>query len=253
MNPNSIKPLWKRVESWLAKRMPAEWLKSPGLTEAQICAAEEVLGHRLPDDVRESYKIRNGLRIDIYGFGYLLPLVRPKKQLGTKFGNRNVVEEWRDYKKAIESLNWQTVPVKPKGPIADIYWTRDWIPLFDDLQGNMHWLDMNPPKRGVIGQIIDWDKLFGPTRICARSFRGWLNRLADEIEQDRYQLEVSDFSALLVRRSKWKRLQVQDALAMQAAAENTMPPPEPIKWTKEDADFFKKMAREVKRREKSKS
>jgi cell wall assembly regulator SMI1 len=68
-------------------------------------------------------------------------------------------------------------------------------------------MDLNPPKGGTRGQLIDWWRMDGPKRIIARSFRVLLERLANDIERDRYVVEPSNFSVALIKKTVWKRMQ----------------------------------------------
>lgn len=56
-------PLWARLQRVLesaAPGVPRGGLNPPA-TEAQVAAVERLLGHRLPEDLREAYRHFNGM------------------------------------------------------------------------------------------------------------------------------------------------------------------------------------------------
>src|SRR5262245_39129632 len=59
--PATVACSWQRIEKWLKEHFP-EILADlrPGLTEADLNQFEETIGQRLPEDVRESYRIHDG-------------------------------------------------------------------------------------------------------------------------------------------------------------------------------------------------
>jgi internalin A len=208
MAVDSVTTLWTRIRTWLETRVPKACLASPAASESQIRKAEKDLGHRLPDDLREFYKIHNGLPglefVPANNIGILLPLVRPRKR-SVHLGCQCVVDVWAFCKEILESGVYDEQEIKPKGPIAKVVWTPDWIPIFDNIQGDYLFLDMNPPRRGTVGQIIDWTRGFGPTRVVAKSFHAFLDRLANDMERNLYVVEMSTSMATVMKKSQWKK------------------------------------------------
>jgi cell wall assembly regulator SMI1 len=212
MPARAMKNLWKRLDAWFLGRMPKK-LTPPGLTEARIRDAEDAIGHRLPEDVRESYKIHNGFPCieivpgshrGLMNVGYFLPLVAREKRWGT-IGSRSVVNVTLWMRGLLESGKLDNQWVNPTGPIARVIWSPDWIPIFDNTQGDCLVLDLNPPKRGTRGQLIDWVRHDGPVRVLAKSFGGWFRRLVDEVELGRFHLDFQGSSGTLMRKSVWLR------------------------------------------------
>jgi hypothetical protein len=60
--PAPVAESWRRIEKWLSGHCP-EVLASllPGASDEEIAAFEEAIGRELPEDVRESCRIRDGL------------------------------------------------------------------------------------------------------------------------------------------------------------------------------------------------
>ena len=206
----TIPSLWSRIHDKLKASVPAKYLRTPGLSERQISKAEETLGQRLPDDVRAFYLLHNGLPgleiIPDVNIGELLPLVCKKNSVTLQ--RRSVVTNWKYFKEASGHMDEQWI--KPKGPIRKVEWSPDWLPLFDNTQGDQVFVDLNPAKGGSRGQLIDWWRADGPKRILARSFRTLLERLANDIERDQYVVEPSNFSVALIKKSVWKKMQVRE-------------------------------------------
>jgi cell wall assembly regulator SMI1 len=221
---NAVKSIWKVIDAWLGKHLPKELIHSPGLKASEIRKAEETFGHRLPDDVRESYLIHNGLpALEVIpgynqNIGHFQPLIRPKKCIAPD-NNRNAVETWRSFKELVQSGRMHSMEARPRGPISKVFWSTDWIPLFDNIQGDYLFLDLNPPKRGVFGQIIDWERLDGPRRVFAESFQALLQQIADDLAHDRYRVEVGGCWASLIKKSVWKRMRSDEQKAARTPEE----------------------------------
>jgi cell wall assembly regulator SMI1 len=56
-----LRTIWHRLDAWFqdyAPEVSSSW--NQGATEAQLVQLEEWLGHRLPEDFRESYSLHDG-------------------------------------------------------------------------------------------------------------------------------------------------------------------------------------------------
>jgi len=209
----SINSLWQSICSSLKDRVPKKTLLSRGVTETQIRKVERSLGHELPDDVREFYGIQNGIpgieiTLDV-NIGFCLPLV-PLKIRPVALGASTVCETWSHFKKRPACIDLPVEWIKPKGPIAKVAWTPEWIPIFDNIQGDYVFLDLNPPKRGSRGQLIDWWRGDGPKRILFRSFRQFLARIASGLAANQFVVETENSSAALILKSTWKKRQLRE-------------------------------------------
>jgi cell wall assembly regulator SMI1 len=128
----TIASTWSRIHDKLKASAAAKYLRTPGLSERQICKAEEILGHRMPDDVRAFYLLHNSLPgleiIPDVNIGELLPLVF--KKYSVTLQTRSVVANWQFFKETSGDMDEKWI--KPKGPIRKVEWSADWIPLFDN-------------------------------------------------------------------------------------------------------------------------
>ena len=69
---------------------------------------------------------------------------------------------------------------------------------------------MNPPKRGVVGQLIDYERLDGPKRIYAKSFRAFLDRFANDLERDLYITEPGISTVVVIKKSVRRKGQARE-------------------------------------------
>lgn len=211
MPANPVIRCWKRIDAWLADRVPRNWLRSPGLSESQITKFEKRFGHRLPDDVRETYKIHNGLvGVEIVENnccgGFLLPLIELKARW-PGIQNRYALKTWESLNADLQSGRLYQVDAHPKGPIQKVWWSPHWLPLFDNGQGDFLLLDLQPSRRGSVGQIIEHRRWDGPHRVVARSFSAWLAKFTDQLENGRYFLEFCQFRVMLIKDTVRKKEQ----------------------------------------------
>jgi cell wall assembly regulator SMI1 len=150
----------------------------PGATEEELRATESSLGVRLPEDVRASYLIHNGMA-DTGAFfenQHLLSLQR-------------VVDHWNMSNEGQEYLlkEYGDVKSKPTGPIRNDWWNKGWIPITDSGGGGILCIDMTPGAGGRIGQVIRYHHECGPTVVLAPSLREFFSQFADHLEAGKYE------------------------------------------------------------------
>jgi cell wall assembly regulator SMI1 len=115
-------------------------------SEEEILELEQLIGHKLPDDVRQLYKIANGqkdLSVPLFVGGYeLLTLNR-------------IAQTWQMlndvYKKG---PGWeQSVP---QGVVKNRWWHPKWIPFAYMVSGDHLCIDLDPAPGGQAGQVIEF-------------------------------------------------------------------------------------------------
>lgn len=172
----SVAKSWERIERWIAANDTARKIVlSQGASDAQIRRAERLMRVRLPDDLRESYRRHDGSNaVWLFEQGFLLPL-----------GGSNVAKEymtvvglWDKMRKVAERMEGERTQVK--GPIRAGWWREGWVPLTENWQGAFICLDLDPPKRGTVGQVF----FFCDDRreFLEQSWAGLLARRAAEFE-----------------------------------------------------------------------
>jgi cell wall assembly regulator SMI1 len=168
---------WARIEHWFTTNAPAGvWSLAPGASHEAITAAESVIGLRLTSEVLESYLLHDG---NTGGW---------------------VFADW-SYLSLIEmTRTWQAIEVGlnggyfsgtdfigcPQGPIRPDWHHPMRVPVGDNQNGDYIFIDYAPARGGQVGQVIEYTRDNGPTRVLATSFGAWLDRVAGELEAGNY-------------------------------------------------------------------
>lgn len=79
------------------------------------------------------------------------------------------------------------------GPVKKHYWNRRWVPIAENGGGDNVFVDLDPPKDGTIGQVVDWWHEGGVSTFIAASFQVWLNQIVDEIRSGEGKIGRSKF------------------------------------------------------------
>lgn len=166
---------WRRIEWWLeAQEEGLSARLASGAREEDLEAAEQRMGVRLPEDVRESYRRHDGERehLGLFGGWGWMSL-------------REVVKEW-----AFERYAPPSPRNRSRGPVKPLEWSPRWIPLIADGAGDFLCVDLDPPEDGTPGQVISYYH-DDPERIrMTRSFTSWLSRFADRLVKGEYAYDA---------------------------------------------------------------
>ncbi|BDI33991.1 glucan synthase [Capsulimonas corticalis] len=178
----TINTSWERIEAWLGQNAPdiLAGLAS-GATDAEIDAAEKVLGVEFPDDIRESYKRHNGQIRDknyiaiggpLYDYHDLLPL-------------NGIAMDWRVWNNLLVAGTFDDIDSDPSPGIKTDWWNAKWIPLTSNGSGDHYCMDLDPAPGGIVGQIITMWHDAPEREVVARSFGEWIAQLAQDLEDGR--------------------------------------------------------------------
>ena len=173
-----IAQLWERLEAGLPPLTGSQL--APGASESAITKLENVLGVRLPEDVRASYRWHDG--------GFPMQLANPMALLPLQ----GIAEWWQILAELLQDDEWahqtpyyfteEAVRLGSQpGPIQPIWWHPRWIPVAADRGGNLSCMDLAPALGGTMGQMIDWDHECGPVDVLFPSFTHLLTALANEM------------------------------------------------------------------------
>lgn len=179
----AIPQIWRQIEIAMRAHAPATLAQlAPGATEQAITELASLIGLRLPQDFRASYRLHDGgYVVDLTTSMEILPLGRIAKEW------RLLEELLRDDEWARQEPYYFTEDVVRSGwqagPIQPVWWNRRWIPFGSDRTGNLTCLDLDPAAGGTVGQIIDWDHECGPSRLLFSGFRQLLDTLAAQLER----------------------------------------------------------------------
>jgi cell wall assembly regulator SMI1 len=165
----------------VAALIPGDELLYPPATQAQLDAAEEHLGQRLPADVRALYRLHDGQvqheptdprwAAGLVGGLPLLPLDQ-------------ILFHWDQWDGFEDELDMDDeASSEPEGFVHAKYSLRGWVPLTHDGGGNHIGIDLDPDERGTIGQVILFGRDDDWHRVLAPSLVSYLEQLGDLVEQ----------------------------------------------------------------------
>jgi cell wall assembly regulator SMI1 len=176
-----IQSVWRRTELWLEQQAP-DILKTldDGATNEQIRGLETQLGLSLPDDLKQSLAVHNGQRPDFYP----KTLIEQWELLSAE----RMQEEWIVLKGFYDAGEFAENEVTADEPLARTWWHPSWLPITDNHNGDYHCLDLTPgPTYGNI--LIFWHD-YERRKIEGASFSAWLEKFADDLEDDVYEVSA---------------------------------------------------------------
>ena len=159
-----MKAVWKRIHTWLEKNAPAGYGDlRPGASADAIRQAEQVMGLKLPADVKASYRVHDGQSTEpglIGGEGWcLLPL-------------QEMVAWWRKWCEKSQRF-------------------RGCVPVAWGGAGGYIFLDLGTAAESPGGVIVRPSDTDGPDPV-APSFRSWLEEFADQLERNEFVYSEAD-------------------------------------------------------------
>jgi cell wall assembly regulator SMI1 len=175
----SIESHWTQLESWLSGHHPEllSWL-NPGATEKQIHEAEQVIGVRLPEDVRRCYSRHNGQKSTC-----------PPFFSGEEFLSlESMVMEWRVWKGLLDDGTFTDDRSASDDRLQPEWWHPGWIPFTTDHTGNNICIDLAPGSAGTLGQVIHMFHDDDVRPVLASSLDEWLGTFVAQIHADEYVL-----------------------------------------------------------------
>ncbi|RYX80736.1 glucan biosynthesis protein [bacterium] len=177
----TIVSAWKRIAAWYDANTPEGTLVlAPGASEEEIVHLENTIGFRLPDDLRASFAVHNGVTNEAFLLyhGELLSL---KGVLQEHQGRL----QWQREDGYGVGPDYEPRDIESSSPIKPVFWNPLRLPLTDN-SGNAVMSDFDPAPGGQWGQIIAFDHEVGPQRVLGPSFGQWLTSLAEGLENGEY-------------------------------------------------------------------
>ena len=187
-------------------------LVRPPATAAQVAAAEEAIGRRLPPDLAMLYQLSDG-QVDWYGL-VTGPAGNPERErghwVGSLFGEgwtfRTLAQLENDYR-LWSDVRQQSTPseledfdaaidVRGGDPVRPLYTSAEWIPFATDGGGNSLAADLAPEPSGAVGQVIVIGSDEDLRRVLAPSVRALLRLCADRLRKPLAAPYVSGGAAL---------------------------------------------------------
>jgi cell wall assembly regulator SMI1 len=185
-NRHDIAASWSRVESWLRSNWPEALDKLHlGAPEEEIGATERLLGLTLPEEVKQFYRIHNG--VDDVG---LFPSSDPSDEMA--FGPiplEQVRPDWESWKRLVEIGQFADLSAKPAAGIRADWWNCGWIPIASNGGGDFQCIDMAPTETGSSGQVISMWHENGRRELIAPSLSDYLRLIAEGLESGKYNYD----------------------------------------------------------------
>jgi len=217
-----VTPLESALSAWIAFHaelgVDVDAYLFPPATEAQIVEVEEVIGYRLPEDLRELYKIANGqwnmyddknsaiesldrgqrwaplfgnydfmpLQKALHQYEIYLDIYSSSNEFNTKFNQANP-------DKAIEPDVWE---VRESDAVDPAGWNPNWF-TFAGSEANSYSVDLSPPRGGAPGQVVLHGADEYVLQVVGHSITDMMEQAVTHLspdEEHRYQYEQSDSS-----------------------------------------------------------
>lgn len=168
---------WLRIVAWYGANTPPGTLRlPPGTTEEALQAAERRIGFKLPTDLRDFYRLHDGLSgkwLVHYGAFHSLA---------------QLIAAWESHRKLepLQRGRAEWIPVELCGAIRPAWWStrRVLITNIGGTDGVMS--DLDPAAGGTVGQLIEFNHEVGPRCVLAPSFTTWLQRIANGLEEGKF-------------------------------------------------------------------
>jgi cell wall assembly regulator SMI1 len=158
-----LRDIWDRIEAQFRNHAPGQlWCLKPGATEEQIVALESEIGRKLPEDIRKSFAIHNGVD------GFTVPTGPPPNGFD-----------------ALLDLHLVGGSVAMGRELSgDGYgdWGMGWVPIIGEGTGDYLCIDLDPPEGGSVGQVFEFAHEYGAGQILFPDFRGYLEQYAADLE-----------------------------------------------------------------------
>ena len=178
----TVPEAWQRLQEVLSRVRP-NLLKTfrPPATEEDLTVLAATLGHRLPQEAEELFRLHDG-QSRSKGAAF----VRVGADLlETDFRFlrlRDIIQEWRMWTELLGTGEFRGRKSLPDAGVRDDWYNPGWIPLTGDGLGNYHCLDLAPAAGGHPGQIIlMWHDQEARPHV-AGNLAEWLNDIALDVE-----------------------------------------------------------------------
>jgi len=156
---------------------------NPPASEEEIQKAEIEMGIKFPDELRVLYLLHDGEKEDGPGLFFGMPFLPLN----------DVLQEWHvwaqlEEKFALEGASYSV----PTGYIKERGINRYWIPISKDFGGNNIGIDVDPDKKGRIGQVINFGRDEEIKYVIANQLSEFLLFISETILQGNYQIEQEE-------------------------------------------------------------
>lgn len=210
---------WGRIEAWLGAHLPAyKATLRPGVSARDLAEFEAEIGRPLPDDVRESWRIRDGQRAlpgavpdavndeyaaradahpdfeypafvgPVFGHGLLSLLADACPTTG-----RSALKVWKGWAGIADGDNTAAdrfCKSTPDGAVRLRYASRGWVPLGAFTDTDYFGVDQDPGSGGVAGKVFNFGRNEEHRCVLAPSWAHFLSDAADELAAGNFTADL---------------------------------------------------------------
>ena len=164
--------VWKKVERYLGANNPdvLESLNPPADASA-IAAAEAEIGFEFPETMRASLSFHDGMREKLYDLWRLLPV-------------SEILDDWRGLVHLMEAGEFEENGTEHDNKVGEGWFRRGWIPFAGDDFGNLVCVDMDPGRRGKVGQVVIFWHDDDERKAVSSSLLSWMRTVARELPKE---------------------------------------------------------------------
>jgi cell wall assembly regulator SMI1 len=172
-----MRELWKRFRACIRAQAP-ELLSvlRRGVSKVAIARAEKKMGVKFPEDFAAFYAVHNGQPRESSGLINLMTISSLAR----------VVSNWSCLTGLLREGVFDGIRSDPDGPSKPEWWNARWIPFVENWSGDHICLDLDPPRKGRVGQVIRFWHDVPERQYEARSFREWLEGYVRAVEEGEY-------------------------------------------------------------------
>lgn len=143
---------WKQFTQALKTKLPIYHSRlKPGASAQAIHALETKIGSKLPPEFTTLYLINNGENEEWFIGGAMLGM----KMLTLA----EIEKEWKTMAEVEDKYHFNkkwSGDIIPKDAVRIASFSKGWIPVFSDLNGNYIGIDLDPATAGTRGQVINF-------------------------------------------------------------------------------------------------
>lgn len=169
------------IDQLLRGKFPelANSLNAPA-TDSEIAAFEKKLGHKLPVELRQLYKIHNG-ESDEVGLFFGLPFLSLEAAM-------REWEVWASIANEGESSLDTNISSVPDNHIKENYANKNYIPFIEDFGGNNIGIDLDPGAKGMKGQVINFGRDEEMRFVVAENLSDFLTFVLENLKSNNYTI-----------------------------------------------------------------
>ncbi|MEK8126464.1 SMI1/KNR4 family protein [Paenibacillus filicis] len=172
---NQAKLLWQRITEQGSSRKASfeETLHlQPGASDEDFQRLERILGIRLPEEMKDFYKVHNGQHWLAGTSAFVRNLtLSPIAQ---------IVENWEFLQ---EEFDPDDLEPEIGEEIKPLLWNAKWIPIAENGGGDYLCLDTDPSEAGALGQVLYFWHDWGNRSVEAKNLYAFIEMCLEEEDE----------------------------------------------------------------------